>query len=68
MRLAILGRKQINGEDYWEKFAPVAKMSIVQTLLAVAAMENLDTIQMDVTNAFLHGEIDEVVYMKLPRG
>lgn len=39
-RLVILGCKQNYGEDYWETFAPAAKMSTIRTLLGVAAMEN----------------------------
>lgn len=67
-RLVILGCHQIYGEDYAETFAPVAKLTTLRTLLAVAAMTGWDAIQMDVTNAFLHGDLHETVFMKLPKG
>ena len=67
-RLVILGCNQKYGEDYIETFAPVAKMSTVRTVLDVAAIHDWYTTQMDVTNAFLHGELCENVYMKMPQG
>ncbi|XP_074282698.1 uncharacterized protein LOC141607237 [Silene latifolia] len=67
-RLVIMGNHQIEGVDYDETFAPVAKMTTVRSFLVVAVSRGWFVHQMDVHNAFLHGDLDEVVYMKLPYG
>lgn len=60
------GNKQIEREDYNETFAPVVKMTNVRTLLRIVAANQCEVFQMDVNNTFLHGDLDEEVYMKLP--
>lgn len=67
-RLVILGNNQVAGIDFKETFAPVAKMVSVRVFLAVAVVRGWELHQMDVHNAFLHGDLDEEVYMSLPPG
>lgn len=67
-RLVALGNGQEYGINYEETFALVAKMTTVRTILAVAASQAWSLYQMDVKNAFLHGDLKEEVYMKLPLG
>lgn len=49
-------------------FAPVAKMVTIQILLSVVATRKQEIHQIDVQNAFVHGDLQEQVYMKLPPG
>ncbi|GKB58819.1 retrovirus-related pol polyprotein from transposon TNT 1-94, partial [Tanacetum coccineum] len=66
--LVVNGNRQRKGIDYEETFALIAKMVTVKAVLAITTMKGWDVCQMDVSNAFLHGDLFEEVYMKYPPG
>nr|GEY36678.1 zinc finger, CCHC-type [Tanacetum cinerariifolium] len=67
-RLVIQSFRQKEGIDYFDTYAPVARITTIRLLLALAAIHNLVIHQMDVKITFLNGDLEEKVYTKQPKG
>nr|KAJ0204837.1 hypothetical protein LSAT_V11C500258600 [Lactuca sativa] len=67
-RLVAQGFTQIESIDYGETFAPVARIEAIRLFLAYASYMNFIVYQMDVKTAFLHGVLEEEVFLNQPPG
>ena len=67
-RLVAQGFSQRPGFEYGEIFAPTIRMSTMRLILAQAALEDLHMTSIDISHAFINGDLDEEIYMKPPPG
>ena len=62
------GYTQKEGEDFFDTYSPVARLTTIWVLLSLASSYGLIVHQMDVKTAFLNGELEEEIYMDQPDG
>jgi hypothetical protein len=67
-RLVVQGYSQVPFLHFVETFAPVAKFTSLRAVLAIAAIEDMEIDHLDVSSAFLNGDLDEEIYVKQPEG
>ena len=62
------GFNQVEGVDFEESFAPVARLEAIRLLVAYACFRGFRLYQMDVKSAFLNGYINEDIFVEQPSG
>ena len=62
-RLVAKSYKQKEGLNYFDIYSPVMRITSIRMLIAIAALHNLETHQMDVKTTFLNGDLNEEIYM-----
>ena len=67
-RMVVRGDWQIEGLDFFEVFAPTAKLQAFRALLHLGAHYDLEMEQLDFVTAFMNGDIEDNVYMRQPQG
>ena len=67
-RLVAKGFAQRPGLDFGQVFAPTARWAALRAIFALAAIEDMEMYSLDISNAFLNGELDHEVYMQQPEG
>lgn len=66
-RFCVRGDQQIEGVDFFDTFAPVVAWSTVRLLLILSVLMNLSTKQVDYTLAFVHADLHDDVYVRMPK-
>jgi hypothetical protein len=67
-RLVAKGYTQKEGEDFFDTYSPIARLTTIRVLLSLAISHGLLIHQMDVKTTFLNGELEEEIYMTWPDG
>jgi hypothetical protein len=67
-RLVIKGYSQKEGDDFFDTYSPVGRLTTIRVLLSLAASHGLLVHQMDVKSTFLNGELNKEIYMEQPAG
>ena len=67
-RLMAKGYTQKKGIDFNEVFSLIIRHTSIRMLLSIVEAQNLESEQMDVKMAFLHGHLEESIYMQQPPG
>ena len=67
-RLVAKGYRQKKGIDYFDTYAPVARITSIRILFALASIHDLYVHQMNVKTTFLNGDLNEEIYMEQPEG
>jgi hypothetical protein len=62
-RLVAKGYTQKEGEDFFDTYSPVARLTTIRVLISLAASYGLTIHQMDVKTTFLNGELEKEIYM-----
>lgn len=67
-RLVVAGYNQVKNKDYNESYSAVISIDVWRTLIAIAAKKHLNVRFFDVKTAYLHGRLNETVYLEPPPG
>jgi hypothetical protein len=67
-RLVAKGYSQVEGLDFGETFASVARLEAIRLFLAYSSLNDIKLYQMDVKSTFFNGKINELVYVEQPLG
>ena len=67
-RIVVKGFQHKQGVDLDDIFAPVVKMTYIRTVLSITVSMDLEDEQLDVKATFLHGDLEEEIYMQQPEG
>jgi hypothetical protein len=63
-RLVAKGYSQVKGVNFSDIFSPIEKITSIRALMSLAASFDLEIEQMDLKTTFLHGDLEEEIYMK----
>jgi hypothetical protein len=66
--LVAKGYSQVKRVDFGEIFSPIAKLTSIRVVMSLVATIDLEIEYMDVKTTFLHGDLEEEIYMKHPKG